>query len=476
MKKRRDEPARLSEEMERSLPHNLEAERSVLGAILVDNASYELASQVITGRDFFRDAHRRIYDAVAHLVDERRVVVDFVTIKEEMQRRGELDDVGGPAYISSLADGVPLATNTKYYASIVKDKSALRDLIYAANKILTDAYAAEESAAEILDRADRALLDVQNAHVSGRMATLSDSASALFTDFEYRVEHRGQLTGVDTGFASINELTFGWQPGDLVVLAARPSIGKTTFVMNSALAVAKTGKRVAIFSMEMRRRQLEYRVVSSLSGVACTRLLSGFIGSTEYPKISYAFEQIAKLPVLIDDRARQTVQDIRSACRRMKAEGGLDMIVVDYVQLMPGSLDRKGSTRNEELTDISRRMKILADEVNAPIMMLSQLRRLDGRRRPQLEDLRESGALEQDSDIVAFLHRSDHRSGGPTEFILAKQRNGPTGTVKLMFDRDILTFTDAGQETDEDAKQAEKQEEPRRRRRLPYHTGPGQDD
>jgi replicative DNA helicase len=403
-------------------------------------------------------------------------MVDFVTLKEELIRIGDLDEVGGPAYVASLSDGVPRATNVKYYAGIVKEKAALRALIYAANKLLTDAYAAEDSAIDIVSRAETALLDVQNAHVSQRMGELRESTSALIADFDERVANRGMLTGVETGFTSINELTFGWQPGDLIVLAARPSIGKTTFVMNSALAAAKTGKRIAIFSMEMRRRQLEYRIVSSLSSVACTRLLSGFISSTEYPKISYAFELIHKLSVSIDDRARQTVHDIRSACRRMKAEGGLDMVVVDYVQLMPGSLDRKGSTRNEELTDISRRMKILADEIAAPIMMLSQLRRLDGRRRPQLEDLRESGALEQDSDIVAFLHRSDHRAGGMTEFILAKQRNGPTGTVKLSFERDTLTFTDAGQETEEDEKQAEEQAKPRRQRRMPYHTGPGQND
>jgi replicative DNA helicase len=458
----------MSEELERTLPHNLEAERSVLGAILVHNDAYEAASHVVKADDFFRDAHRRIFTAIAHLVDELRVDVDFVTLKEELLRRGDLDEVGGPAYISSLADGVPRATNVRYYAGIVKEKATLRALIYAANKMLTDAYAAEDSAGDILARSDRAMLDVQNAHVSTRMSNVAESTTDLFKDFEHRVEHRGQLTGVDTGFASINELTFGWQPGDLIVVAARPSIGKTTFVMNTAVAGARTGKRVAFFSLEMRRRQLEYRVMSSLSGVACTRLLSGFVGSQDYPKISQAFETLSRLPVAIDDRARQTVQDIRGACRRLKAEGGLDLVVVDYVQLMPGTLQRKGATRNEELTDISRRMKVLADEIASPILMLSQLRRLEARRRPQLEDLRESGALEQDSDIVAFLHRSDHRAGGPTEFILAKQRNGPTGSVKLLFERDTLTFTDAGPDLDEE-KPPEQPEMPgveaRRRRR-----------
>lgn len=433
----------------RTLPHNLEAERSVLGAILVHNDAFEEASRVVQGRDFFRDAHRRIFDAIVYLREERNSGVDFVTLKEELLRRGELDEVGGPAYVSSLSDGVPRATNVRYYAGIVKDKAALRDLIYAANKILTDAYAAEETAGDILNRADRTLLDVQNAHVSTRLSSLHDSSSALFKDFEQRVENRGQLMGSDTGFKSLNELTLGWQAGDLDVIAARPSIGKTTFVMNTAIATARAGKRVAFFSLEMRRRQLEYRVMSSLSGVPCTRLLSGYVSDMENPKIAQAFNELHELPISIDDRARQTVHDIRGACRRLKAEGGLGMVIVDYVQLMPGTLQRKGATRTEELSDISRRMKVLADEVQAPIMMLSQLRRLEARRRPQLEDLRECGAIEQDADIVAFLHRSDHRTGGITELILAKQRNGPTGTVRLAFDRDTLTFTDAGEQIED---------------------------
>lgn len=474
MSPRREGPPALSPDMERTLPHNLEAERSVLGVILADNSAFELASQIVTAGDFHRESHRRIFEAIAYLIDERRSDVDFVTLKEELTRRGLLDEIGGPAFVSSLVDGVPRSTNVRYYAEIVRDKAALRALIYAANKILTDAYAAEEPADEVIQRADRALLDVHNAHVSARMSDMRTGVNALFADFERRVENKGQLTGVDTGFPSINEMTFGWQPGDLIVVAARPSIGKTTFVMNSAVAGAQPGKRIAFFSMEMRRRQLEYRLMSSLSGVACTRLMNGHIGAAEHVKIAAAFEQLAALPLAIDDRARQTVQEIRSACRRMKAEGGLEIVVIDYVQLMPGTLDRKGSTRNEELTDISRRLKVLADEVSAPIILLSQLKRLEARRRPQLEDLRESGALEQDSDIVAFLYRGDHRASGTTEFILAKQRNGPTGTVKLSFDRDTLTFTDAGEQTEEEAKGAE--EPPRRPRRLPYRTGPGQDD
>lgn len=475
---RKAEPPRaLPAELEHTLPSNLEAERSVLGVILTNNASYEHIAPLVTEASFYRDAHKRIYQAMAYLLEERRSAVDFVTLHEELIRRGELDDVGGPAYIASLADGVPRTVNSAHYARIVQEKATLRALIFAANKMLTDAYAGEEPPGDILRAADAALLSIQNAHVSHRFTSIQESVPSLFADFEYRVAHRGQLTGLPTGFKSVDDLTLGWQAGDLIVLAARPSIGKTTLAMNSATAIARAGKHVVFFSLEMRKRQLEYRIVSSLSGVACARLLNGCVGGTDYARISETFELLHTLPLSIDDSGRQTVHGIRGACRQLKAAGRCDAVVIDYVQLMPGTLNRRGATRNEELTDISRRLKELADELSAPILLLSQLRRLEARRRPQLEDLRESGALEQDSDIVGFLYRKDHRAGGLTELILAKQRNGPTGTVKLSIDRDTLTFTDVGPDTAEPEPAAEPAaERSRRQRRLYYHTGPGQDD
>lgn len=439
---------------ERTLPHNLDAERAVIGAILVRNNAYDEAANLVKAKDFFRDAHRRIYEAIAYLRDERQAAIDHVTLSEELTRRGDLDAVGGKAYVVTLSDGVPRAINVSHYCTIVRDKAVLRELIYAANTILTDAYCAEEQPTTILERADRLILDASNAHTSGRLASVATSMAGLFADFERRVNTRGTLSGIPTGFASVDELTFGWQPGDLIVIAARPSVGKTTFVMNSAVAAARAGKHVAFFSLEMRRRQLEYRLLSSLAKVPCTRVMNGYVSSAEYPLIAHAFEELNTLPISIDDRAHQTVQDIRSACRRLKSEGKLDLVVVDYVQLMQGTIDRKGATRNEELTDISRRLKILTDEVGAPILLLSQLKRLAGRT-PALDDLRESGALEQDSDIVGFLHRTNHRQGGATDFTLAKQRNGPTGSVRLAFDRDTLTFSDAGLAPESEPTEAE---------------------
>lgn len=432
---------------DRPLPHNLEAERSVLGAILIRNDVFELAAELLKPAHFFRDAHRRIYAAIERVITERKAEADFVTLKEELNRAGELEEVGGPAYLASLTDGLPHATNIKHYAGIVREKWLLRELIFAGNKMLAAAYEAEESPVEILKETDRALLELQT-H-GDRRGLVRLNAGALFSDLEERVNKKGQLWGLETGFRSINEQTSGWQDGDLIILAARPSIGKTALALNTALAAAQAGKHVAIFSLEMRRRQLEYRILSTLSNVPATKMQTGYLCDTEYTAIAAALGVFNELPIHINDRAGQAVGDIRMACRRMKNEHSIDLVIVDYVQLIPGTLDRRGATRNEEITDISRRLKVLADEITAPVMVLSQLKRQEGR--PQLSDLRESGALEQDADLVCFLHRKNHKEGGLTNFIIEKARNGPTGTVNLSLDRDTTTFTDAGEETPEQA-------------------------
>ena len=431
---------------ERTLPHDLTAERSVLGAILLHNDAYATVSGIVGASDFFRDAHRRIYAGLDRLLEWASGSADYVTLRDELEKRGDLDEVGGPAYITALVDGVPRSTNVKHYAEIVKEKSRLRGLIYASNKILSQAYAAEDSAAKILIAADRALIDLQGEHGPSRMLPLTATSMALVDNMDWRVNHRGEVTGVPTGFAQIDAMTMGWQAGDLIVIAARPSVGKTTLAVNSAVAAAQAGKHVAIFSLEMRRQQLEYRMVSGLSGVPLQRLLGGSLMSVDWPKVTAAMETMRGLHIDIDDRSGQTAWDVRTACRRLKSESGLDLVVIDYVQLMQGSLDRKGSTRNDEVTDISRRLKALGDEVSCPVLLLSQLSRANEKRndpRPKLSDLRESGALEQDADICLFLHRKNHRDGGLTHAILEKQRNGSTGTVSLSLDRDIVQFTDA---------------------------------
>jgi replicative DNA helicase len=440
--------------LDRALPHNLEAERSILGAILIHNDAFERVSEILRPEHFYRHAHALLFAAMATVIDDQNVNCDFVTLKEELTRRGELDEIGGPAYIAALVDGLPHATNVRYYADIVHEKATLRGIIKTASRTLSAAYDAEQSAHDILNEADRALLDLQ---VGGNRRGLVDvrvTAGSLIADLEERVARKGQLWGIDSGFKSINEETMGWQPGDMIVIAARPSVGKTTFALNSALAAARSGKHVAIFSLEMRRKQLDFRMLSGLSGVPSRRMMSGYLTETEYAHISRGLMAYSELPIFINDRSGQTIGDIRMACRRLKSEHGLDLVMIDYVQLIPGTVGRRGASRNEEITDISLRTKALAGELNVPVFLVSQLKRTGGNR-PTLEDLRESGSLEQDADMVCFLHRKNHKEGGLTNFIIEKARNGPTGTVNLSLDRDTTTFTDAGEQTVEQRSQAE---------------------
>ncbi len=457
--------------VERMLPHNLQAEKAVLGAILVHNDAFEHVSGLLTGATFFRQAHARIYRAIEGLLEWEGGSVDLVTLQAALRKSGDLEEVGGPAYLASLTDGVPRSMNVGHYAELVKEAGRLRGLIAAADRMLTAAYEAEEPAASILLQADLALIDLQTDHGPSQMRPLTETLPALWDNLEWRQQHRGEVVGVPTGFASLNELTMGWQAGDLIVIGARPSIGKTAFMLNAVTAAAAAGKRSAVFSLEMRQQQLEYRMLSSLSGVPLSRLLSGNMMSPDWGPLSMARETMAGWPILINDHAGQGVADIRSACRRARAEHGLDLVAIDYVQLMAGATARKGATRNEEITDISRRLKVLADELRVPILLLSQLSRANEKRndpRPKLSDLRESGALEQDADIVLFLHRRNHREGGTTNAIFEKQRNGPTGTLNLTLDRDIVTFTDGGEDPPPPA--------PSKPRKTREHSRTGEDD
>lgn len=447
------------------LPHNLEAERACLGAALVHHSSADYISDKLLPEHFFRRAHQDVFKAIRSLRDAKQEI-DFVTLKNELARKKRLDDVGGPAYISGLADGVPRATNVPYYAGILKDLAAKRALVELTHDIAGHVVNNEHPATAIIAEADRRLLDLQRGHADGRMRSLRDSALELFNDLEWRTSHRGQLTGIETGFQSINDLTLGWQAGDMDVIAARPSIGKTTLAMNSAVAAAQSGKRVAIFSLEMKRKQLEYRILSQLSQIPLSRILAGLLTTTDYARLSQALEQMNTLPIEIDDRAAQTVLDVRHACRRLRADGGLDLVVVDYLGLMPGVLERKSANKNDQIEDTVNRLKALADDLQAPVLVLSQLKRIEGV--PKLDDLRDSGSIEQVADVVVLLHRKNHRASGLTEGIFAKQRNGATGTVKLNLDRDTTTFTDAP-DADEPAEPEEEKPRPstRKRKRPP---------
>ncbi len=430
---------------DRVLPHNLEAEKVVLGCILVSTKALPIVQPLLHQDDFFRRAHRCIYTAMLALSD-KGAEIDLITLHAELIRAGELDEVGGPAYVSALTDGIPRTANAAHYAAIVREHAMRRALIVAANETITEAYDAELPATEVVARTDKRTIELQRGS-RGRMVDLRTQAGAIYEALEHRSQHRGTLTGVPTGFGSIDSMTNGWQPGELIVIGARPSIGKTAFVLNSAAAAAAVGKHVVIFSLEMRRRQLEYRLLSMLSGLPATRLQNGWMVDEDYEQLSPALTRLEQLPLFVDDRGGQSWRDVRSACRRLRAESQVDLVVVDYVQLMPGSLDGKAN-RTQQIDDIALRLKDLSDELSVPLILLSQLSRAgaNANRAPILSDLRESGALEQHADSVAFLHRENHRESGNTEFIMEKQRNGPTGSCLLTLTRETQTFTDGGVE------------------------------
>jgi replicative DNA helicase len=435
---------------DRTLPHNLEAEKCVLGAILIDNPSFNHAAEVIDAQDFFRDAHRRIFEKMIGL-SERSQPIDPVTLKDELNRSGELDEVGGPAYVASLTDGVPRSANVEYYAKIVKEKSTLRRLIQSANDILIRSYDAEEDADNLLDEAERSIFQIAEHRLRTGFVPLSQLVNSGYELIEKLQEHKGLVTGVPTGFVDLDEMTSGFQKSDLIIVAARPSMGKTSLVLNMGLhAATEAGKSVGIFSLEMSKEQLFMRMLTSEARVDAHRFRGGFLGEQDYDRLVAAFARLHEAKVFIDDTPSAGILEMRAKARRLKMEHGLDMIVIDYLQLMQGR--GRFENRQQELASISRSLKILAKELEVPIVALSQLSRAPESRsdhRPQLSDLRESGALEQDADVVLFIFREDMysvdgerapESEGTAELIIGKQRNGPIGTVRLAFLKQYTRF------------------------------------
>jgi replicative DNA helicase len=441
---------------ERTLPHNLEAEKSVLGAILVNNEAFNHAAELIDGRDFFRDAHRRIFDKMVAL-SERGDAIDLVTLKEELARMGELEAVGGPAYVASLADGVPRSANVEHYARIVKEKSTLRSLIFSANKILANAYQAEDDPDVILDGAEKAIFEIAEDRVRAGFTPLRDLVQSSFATIEKLQQHKGMVTGVPTGFVDLDEMTSGLQPSDLVLVAARPSMGKTSFVLNIAQHVGiHTDMTVGFFSLEMSKEQLFMRMLTGEARIDAHRFRSGYLNEKDYGRLSHALGTLAEARVYIDDTASIGVLEMRAKARRLQAEHGLNLLIIDYIQLMQGR--GRFESRQAELASISRSLKGLAKELQVPVVTLSQLSRAPETRsdhRPQLSDLRESGALEQDADVVMFIYRDEQYrdadgqpnqdSEGVAEIIIGKQRNGPVGTVKLAFIKEHTRFENLAQ-------------------------------
>lgn len=440
---------------DRTLPHSLDAEKCVLGAILINNHAFNQAAEVIDSADFFRDAHRRIFEKIVSLTD-RSQPVDLVTLTDELTRSGEIDEVGGPAYISALTDGVPRSANVEFYAKIVKEKSTLRRLITSANEVLSRAYSAEDDADMQLDEAEKSIFQIADDRMRAGFVPLGQLVDSSYTTLEKLQEQRGLITGVPSGFHDLDQMTSGFQPADLVIVAARPSMGKTSFVMNIALNAAHQGKSVGVFSLEMSKEQLFLRILTSEARVDAQRFRGGYLGEQDYERIAGSLSQLHELKVFIDDTASAGILEMRAKSRRLKMEHGLDLLIIDYLQLMQGR--GRFESRQQELASISRALKILAKELSIPILALSQLSRASETRtdhRPQLSDLRESGALEQDADVVLFIFREE-MYGAPEErnpesenkatIIIGKQRNGPIGDVDLAFLKNFTRFENLASE------------------------------
>jgi len=440
---------------ERLPPQSIEAEKSVLGAMLIDREAIVKASELLVADDFYREAHRVIYSSMIELYN-RNEAVDFVTLTEILKRDNKLADVGGTAYITALADTVPTAANVKYHAEIVADKSTLRQMVHVATEIAANGYEGSEEVNVLLDEAESKILAIANKNKRTDFTHINDIVTAAVVQIESLSQNSGGITGIPTDFIDLDKLTSGLHPSDFIILAARPSMGKTALALNIASNVAlkahkKVGgeqRSVAIFSLEMSKEQLVNRMLCAEGQIDSQRLRVGEMNVDDWNRLWKACEAFSKAKIYIDDTPGITAMDMRSRARRLKAEHGLDLIVVDYLQLMQGSGKRNNSgDRQQEVSEISRSLKALARELDVPVIALSQLSRsVEARtvKRPMLSDLRESGSLEQDADIVAFLYREDYYNpdteNKQTELIIAKHRNGAVDTVNLFFQKEFTKF------------------------------------
>ena len=433
--------------LERIPPQNLEAEQAVLGAILLDGESLVTAMERLSGDDFYRTGHRYIFEAMISLADGDEPV-DLVTPTAKLQARAQLEEVGGVTYLSELANAVPTAANIDYYAQIVEEKSMLRRLIRAATQIVTNGYASEDDIGGLLSEAEARILEISNRRGGNGFISIRDVLMEVFEKVEFLSQNKGGTTGIASGFRDLDKMTSGFQRSDLIIVAARPSVGKTAFALNIAQNVGVREKEtVAIFSLEMGASQLVQRMICAEANVDATRLRTGFLEPDDWEKMTMAIGSLSEANIYIDDSPSVTVSDIRAKCRRLKKERGLGMILIDYLQLIHGR-SKNGENRQQEVSEISRTLKQIARELEVPVIALSQLSRGVEQRqdkRPMMSDLRESGSIEQDADIVAFLYRDDYynqesEKKNIIEIIIAKQRNGPVGTVELAFLKNYNKF------------------------------------
>lgn len=436
--------------IDRIPPQNIEAEQAVLGAMLIKKEAISEVVTILIGTDFYRDAHRIIFDAMLELFNKNEAV-DLITITEQLRKNEQLDKVGGIAYVTSLANSVPTAANIEYHAKIVKDKGQLRHLINSATAIAGMGYEDNENVIDVMDKAEKMILEVAAKRGGGDFTPIKNILLDTFSKIEVLYASKGGITGTPTGFKDLDKLTSGLQPSDLILVAARPSMGKTAFTLNVATHIAvREKKAVAFFSLEMSKEQLVQRMLCSEGAIDSQRLRIGELDDKDWGKLISAADRLSTAPIFIDDTAGITVMELRSKARRLKTEYDLKLIVIDYLQLMQGSSSKGGDNRQQEISEISRSLKALARELNVPVIALSQLSRsVESRqvKKPMLSDLRESGSLEQDADIVMFLYREDYydpdtENKNITDVIIAKHRNGPVDTVQLFFHKQFTKFAD----------------------------------
>jgi len=428
-------------------PQNLEAEQAVLGAILLDSVAIITVMETLKAEDFYRQAHQYIFEAMIDLNGDNEPI-DLITLTTRLQAKQQLAEIGGIQYLTELASAVPTAANVTYYAKIVEEKSMLRRLIRTATEIVTNGYAEADDVGSLLSEAELRILEIANRKSSTGFVSIKDVLMEVFEKVEKLYNDRGKTTGIPSGFPDLDKMTAGFQRSDLIIVAARPSVGKTAFSLNVAQNVAVRAKEtVAIFSLEMSAAQLVQRIICAEANVDAGRIRTGTLEGDDWEKLTMAIGTLSEAEIYIDDTPAITVADIRAKCRRLKKEKGLGMILIDYLQLIAGR-GKAGENRQQEVSEISRTLKQIARELEVPVIALSQLSRGVEQRqdkRPMMSDLRESGSIEQDADIVAFLYRDDYydkesEKKNIIEIIIAKQRNGPVGTVELVFLKNFNKF------------------------------------
>jgi len=449
----------------KTMPQNLEAEKAVLGAVLVNTSLFDQIAEILKPQDFYLETHRKIFTSMEELSSSSRPI-DLITLTNVLEKNDSLEEIGGATYLASIADGIPAISNIEHYARIIREKALLRRLIHSTNEILISSYSNEHEAGDLVEKAERAIFEISQDQVQKDFQKMSVITPEVIELLEERYQNQEAITGVPSGFVDLDDKTSGFQPSDLIIVAGRPAMGKTSLAMNIACNAAHGGKKVGIFSLEMSSVQLVGRLLSSEAEVDLQMIRQGNLSQEDWARVTSASARLFELPIYIDDTPGVSVVEMRSKCRRLKAEHGLDMVVVDYLQLMSGSSfgNRGGryENRQNEISAISRSLKIMAKELDVPVIALSQLSRAPEQRtgdhRPQLSDLRESGSIEQDADVVLFVFREevyrkreakdndesapepDPSLDGIAELIIGKQRNGPTGVVKLVFFKRFTRF------------------------------------